>query len=138
LRLQGGMLRGVVGDAVERRLNDLYERACRLIRENHFEVLAIAHALETYKTITGDDIDAIVNGYPGPLVDGRPYHQPKFIELAEAYHRRVVSAHREQGRVDMSLPVFAGEMSTPIYNYYGENPSLPSPPAPPNDPPSFN
>jgi hypothetical protein len=38
----------------------------------------------------------------------------------------------------MSLPVFAGEMSTPVYNYYGENPSLPSPPAPPNDPPSFN
>jgi len=136
MRVHGDMLRGHVGEAVEKRLRDLLERACRIIRENHFEVLAIAHALETFKTITGDDIDAIVNGYPGPLVDGRPYHQPQFIELAEAYHRRVVSAHREQGRVDMALPVFAGEMAAPIYNYYGEDPKLPPPP-PATPPPTF-
>jgi ATP-dependent Zn protease len=137
LRLQGGMLRGEMGTAVERRLSALYERACQIIRENHFEVLAIAHALETYKTITGEDIDAIVNGYPGPLVDGRPYHQAKFIEVAEAYHRRVVSAHREQGRVDMALPVFTGSIE-PVGTYNYRNEELPPPalpPTPPHNPP---
>src|SRR5439155_4311963 len=48
MRVHGDMLRGAVGEAVENRLKDLLERSCRIIRENHFEVLAIAHALETF------------------------------------------------------------------------------------------
>jgi ATP-dependent Zn protease len=135
LRLQGGMLRGPLGDAVEQRLKQLLDQATRIVRENRFEVLAIAHALETYKTITGDDIDAIVNGYPGPLVDGRPYHQAKFIEVAEAYHQRAISAHREQGRVDMALPVFTGSVE-PVASYnYRSDDSPPPPAAPPPPPP---
>ena len=133
LRLHGDMLRGEVGAAVERRLEALLEKATQIVRENRFEVLAIAHALETYKTITGDDIDAIVNGYPGPIVDGRPYHQAKFIEVAEAYHQRAISAHREQGRVDMALPVFTGAVDTVAsYNYRAdETPPPAQPPTPP-------
>ena len=112
----GGSRPGCNGCSNERR---------RLLQENRFEVLAVAHALEAYKTITGEDIDAIINGYPGPLVDGRPYHQAKFIEVAEAYHQRVISAHREQGRVDMALPVFAGDVAAAAaYNYgNGDTPS---------------
>jgi hypothetical protein len=134
LRVQGEMLRGKVGEAVEARLEKLLDEATRIVRENRFEILAIAHALETYKTITGEDIDAIVNGYPGPLVDGRPYHQAKFIEVAEAYHQRAINAHREQGRVDMALPVFTGSVE-PVSSFYRAEdttgttpPSNPSPP----------
>jgi hypothetical protein len=137
LRVQGEMLRGKVGEAVEQRLEKLLDEATRIVRENRFEVLAIAHALETHKTITGEDIDAIVNGYPGPLVDGRPYHQAKFIEVAEAYHQRAISAHREQGRVDMALPVFTGSVEPvgTFHTVYRADEALP-PPAPPTTPPS--
>ena len=122
-----------LGRRVEARLQRLLQQATRLIQENRFEVLAVAHALEAYKTITGEDIDAIINGYPGPLVDGRPYHQAKFIEVAEAYHQRVISAHREQGRVDMALPVFAGEVAAAAaaYNYRADESAPPPPPPPP-------
>ena len=123
-----------LGRRVEARLQQLLQRATTVIQENRFEVLAVAHALEAYKTITGEDIDAIINGYPGPLVDGRPYHQAKFIEVAEAYHQRVISAHREQGRVDMALPMFAGDIAPAgAYNYRNDE----TPPASPQ-PPSFS
>ncbi len=122
-----------LGRRVEARLQRLLQQATTVLQENRFEVLAVAHALEAYKTITGEDIDAIINGYPGPLVDGRPYHQAKFIEVAEAYHQRVITAHREQGRVDMALPVFAGDTATAAaYNYRSDD----TPPAP--QPPSFS
>jgi hypothetical protein len=118
-----------LGRRVEARLQRLLQQATNVIQENRFEVLAVAHALEAYKTITGEDIDAIINGYPGPLVDGRPYHQAKFIEVAESYHQRVISAHREQGRVDMALPVFAGDVaSAAAYNYRDDAPPPPPPP----------
>ena len=56
-----------------------------------------------------------------------------FIEVAEAYHQRVITAHREQGRVDMALPVFAGDTATAAaYNYRSDD----TPPAP--QPPSFS
>jgi len=131
-----------LGRRVEARLQRLLQQATRLLQENRFEVLAVAHALEAYKTITGEDIDAIINGYPGPLVDGRPYHQAKFIEVAEAYHQRVISAHREQGRVDMALPVFAGDVAAAAaYNYRNDDPASyrndDAPPPPPPPPPPF-
>jgi hypothetical protein len=100
------LLRGDLGQRVEERLRQLLEQARRVLQENRFEVLAIAHALETYKTITGEDIAAIVEGYPGPLVDGRVYHMQSFIEVAEQYHQRALAAHKEQSRIDVPLPVF--------------------------------
>lgn len=68
-------------------------------------VLALAHALETNKTVTGEDVMAIIDGRPGPLLDGRMYHDPAFVAEAEAYHARVVSAHRTHRAVDVPLPV---------------------------------
>lgn len=126
-RVHGEMLRGRIGEGVETRLQELYQRALSTIRENRFEILAITHALEAHKTITGEDIDAIVRGYPGPIVDGRPYHEPQFIEMAERYHARVLAAHREQGKVDMALPTWVTEAvpSVGAYGSYG-NGSAPS------------
>ena len=73
-------------------------------------VLALAHALETNKTVTGEDVMAIIDGRPGPLLDGRMYHDPAFVAEAEAYHARVVSAHRSHRGVDVPLPLLPSEV----------------------------
>ncbi|MGQ0521282.1 MAG: AAA family ATPase [Actinomycetota bacterium] len=98
------MLETELGRRVETRLAELSVRTEQLLRENRREVLAIAHALETYKTLTGEDIEAIVEGHQGPLVDGRPYHNPEFMALAEQYHAKAVAAHQGHSRVDLPLP----------------------------------
>jgi cell division protease FtsH len=101
------LLRGELGERVEDRLRGLLEQAAVILEANRFEVLAVAHALETHKTITGEDIAAIIEGTKGPLVDGRAYHHEAFLAMAEEYHGSALAAHRAQGRVDMPLPVFA-------------------------------
>ncbi|MGH3850868.1 MAG: hypothetical protein ACRDRT_14400, partial [Pseudonocardiaceae bacterium] len=75
-----------------------------LLRGDRLAVLAVAHALETHKTISGDDIEAIVEGRQGPLVDGRVYSDPGFAAVIEAYHEQAMSAHREHGHFDIPLP----------------------------------
>jgi hypothetical protein len=64
----------------------------------------VAHALETHKTVTGEDVEAIIEGRPGPLIDGRPYHAEAFAELAERYHEQVVEAHKSHAKVGVPLP----------------------------------
>ena len=81
--------------------------AGRILEANRREVLAVAHALETHKTITGEDIEAIIEGRQGPLVDGRPYGRPEFLQAAEAYHEVALAAHQAQSGIDMPLPVLA-------------------------------
>ncbi|HEX2064418.1 MAG TPA: ATPase, partial [Acidimicrobiales bacterium] len=97
------------GRRVEAKLAELYERTWRILEENRFEVLAVAHALETHKTLSGDDVAAIIEGTKGPLVDGRPYHDPGFASLAEQYHARAVAAHKRHSKVDLPLPVWASD-----------------------------
>ena len=94
-----------LGERIERKLIDLLQKTATLIEENRFEVLALAHALERYKTITGEDAAAIVNGTKGPLIDGRQYHTSEFKELAEAYHAEAVRAHRGHDEVHIPLPI---------------------------------
>ena len=99
------LLKGDLGARIEAKLVDLIDRAEQLLSENRREVLAVAHALETHKTLTGEDVAAIINGTAGPLIDGRPYTDDGFSEVAEEYHRRVVKAHNVHGKVDALLPV---------------------------------
>ena len=61
------------GERIEDKLGGLMERTERLLLENRQAVLAVAHALETHKTLTGDDIEAIIEGRPGVMIDGSPY-----------------------------------------------------------------
>jgi hypothetical protein len=98
------MLEGGLGVRIETRLDELLQRAKTLLEENRLEVLAVAHALETNKTVTGEDIEAIIEGRHGALLDGRPYHDPRFLEEAEAYHVEAVKAHHEHARVSMPIP----------------------------------
>jgi cell division protease FtsH len=96
---------GEFGKRVEGKLEELAERTRALLEENRTHVLTVAHALETAKTITGEDVAAVIEGTHGPLVDGRPYHDPAFIEELEEYHRACVAAHQAHGDVQRVIPV---------------------------------
>ena len=48
----------------------------------------IAHALETHKTLTGEDIEAVVEGREGLTVDGRVYRDPAFVAQPRGLPRR--------------------------------------------------
>ncbi|HEX2043348.1 MAG TPA: AAA family ATPase [Acidimicrobiales bacterium] len=97
-----------LGKEVEAKLGELLERTKQLLAENRQAVLAVAHALETHKTVTGDDIRAIIEGRPGTFVDGSPYGGDEFAAVAEEYHAKVLAAHKGHGRVDVPLPVLNG------------------------------
>ena len=96
------------GKEVESKLNELLERVRLVLVDNRRFVFAIAHALETHKTITGDDIDAIFRGVPGPNLDGWTYHTDEFMLSYEAYHLAMLDAHKRQERVTYALPVLVG------------------------------
>lgn len=81
---------------VETKLRERYDFATRLVQEQRWLVLSIAHALVTRSTILGDDILAIQNGTTGVLVDGAWYHDPDNRAALEAYHQRAVDAHHGQ------------------------------------------
>jgi ATP-dependent Zn protease len=93
-----------LGMRIESKLQELLERTEALLQNNRREVLAVAHALEANKTLTGEDVVAIIEGRQGPLLDGRPYNTPEFLQNAEVYHSEVVAAHREHAKVAVPLP----------------------------------
>ena len=93
-----------------RRVEDKLQRAATSAPsgcscENRSTVLAVAHALETHKTLTGDDIEAIIEGREGRCVDGRPYHTPEFATAARGSTTAGASPPtRRHGKVDVALP----------------------------------
>jgi hypothetical protein len=97
-----------LGVRIEGKLQELLKRTEALLEDNRREILAVAHALEANKTLTGEDVVAIIEGRQGPLLDGRPYHGPEFRETAEEYHSQVVSAHQAHQKVTVPLPVLVG------------------------------
>ena len=98
---------------IEEKLGELMARVTTLLTENRQAVLAVAHALETHKTVTGDDIRAIIEGRPGTLIDGSPYGSDEFGPIAEDYHAQVVAAHKGHGRVEIPLPALNGNGRRP-------------------------
>ena len=68
-------------------------------------MLAVAHALESHKTLSGEDITAIFDGTRGPAVDGAPYADEAFISRLREYHAAAARAHREHNQPDVPLPV---------------------------------
>lgn len=99
--------RAGMANRIEVRLANILDEATRILTENRLMVLAIAHALETHKTISGDDVAAIFEARQGPKVNGRDYHHPSFLEVADRYHNEALVAHRMTGRVEVPLPVLA-------------------------------
>ena len=94
-----------IASRIETRLTRIYDQARDLLAENRTMVLAVAHALETHKTISGEDVAAIMEGTVGPRVDGRVYHQTQFVQIAEDYHSVALEAHRQVDDVAAPLPV---------------------------------
>ena len=101
------LLETTFGHQVEARLQELFAETQEMLEDNRRFVLAIAHALETYKTVTGDDIDAIFRGTTGPTLDGWVYHTDEFLLSYEAYHLSTIEAHKAQAKPSRELPVIA-------------------------------
>ena len=98
-------MRMALSDRIEENLGKLLIQAEEILRENRNQVLALAHALETYKTMSGEDVAAVIEGVQGSIVDGRPYLDPNFLAEIEKYHSASVVAHREHRVPDVRLPV---------------------------------
>jgi cell division protease FtsH len=128
-----------LGRQVEGRLQELLARVSTLLGEHQSFVFAVAHALETHLTITGEDVDAIYRGVPGPGVDGWMYHTDEFRLSYEAYHLSAAEAHLRQGKPEQKLPDirpadsrWAAPVSAhpPALNPPGRSPWAPPPPPP--------
>ena len=93
-----------LGMRIEAKLVELLGRTEELLAVNRVPVLAVAHALETNKTVTGEDVAAVIEGVEGPILDGRGYHTDEFAEAAERYHAMVVAAHKGHAKVEAPMP----------------------------------
>ncbi len=97
-------MRRALADRIEDNLNGLLVRVEEIITEDRDRVLSLAHALETHKTLTGEDVVAVIERQPGPFVDGRPYADASLIERLEDYHRKAAVAHVEHSQGALSMP----------------------------------
>jgi cell division protease FtsH len=117
--------RDALADRIEANLSTLLSRAEEMLREYRRDVLSLAHALESFKTITGEDVTAVMEHQPGPLVDGTRYADDAFIAELEAYHEAVARAHREndkEARIPLPKPpepVAAAVAAPESYGVFG-------------------
>jgi ATP-dependent Zn protease len=123
------VLREALADRIEDKLAELLDQAEGILRENRTSVLAIAHALETHKTLTGEDVEAVVEGREGLNVDGRVYRDPVFVESLEAYHAAAAGAHRSHTSVKLALPP-GGRRALPAAEEGDTAAATPAPPSP--------
>jgi cell division protease FtsH len=97
-------MRRQLADRIEDQLATLLGRVEQILTDNRREVLAVAHALETHKTLQGDDVVAVIEGREGTLLDGRIYRDPEFIGAVEAYHEASLVARRGYAKIELGLP----------------------------------
>jgi cell division protease FtsH len=98
---------GRLADRIEDNLSVLLDKAELILRENERHVLALAHALETNKTLSGEDVTAVFEGTRGPLVDGTPYADDEFIARLREYHVAAQRAHRDHSVPQIPMPAAA-------------------------------
>jgi len=106
-------LRRALADRIEDRLHLLLQRVEQVLVEGRTEVLCLAHALETHKTLSGDDVIAVLEKQAGVFVDGRVYADPALLQDLEDYHEGAAAAHRDHGPVPISLPAVASPFRVP-------------------------
>ena len=102
-------IRGALGDRIEDNLSGLLAKAHEILVINRNEVLALAHALETHKTLSGEDVAAVIDGLQGSIIDGRPYKNKEFLAQIEQYHSAALVAHREHRTPDVVIPLISKE-----------------------------
>lgn len=100
-------MKRALADRIEDNLSSLLLRSERILQENRNHVLAVAHALETYKTLSGNDVHAVIEGRRGDVVDGEIYQREENIALLESYHQSALIAHREHRKPDIALPILS-------------------------------
>ncbi|GAA2309819.1 hypothetical protein GCM10010149_70050 [Nonomuraea roseoviolacea subsp. roseoviolacea] len=105
---QADLTPDVLGERIEFNLVRLLERTERLLEEHRRDVLCVAHALETHKTLNGDDVVAVIERRPGAIINGTVYAADELYEELEEYHREAARAHKEHSRIDRDLPEAAG------------------------------
>jgi cell division protease FtsH len=98
-------VRHALADRIEDTLSTLLSRTEELLRENRSQVLALAHALETHKTLSGEDVVAVLEHTRGPLVDGTPYGDETFMAALAEYHTAAARAHRDHSSEQLHIPV---------------------------------
>ena len=79
-------------------------KAEEILRENRLGVLALAHALETHKTLSGEDVEAVLEQRIGISVDGTVYGDSEFAERLEDYHAAAAGAHVGHTKIDGAMP----------------------------------
>ena len=96
---------GRLADRIEDNLGVLLTRAEEILRDNERHVLSLAHALESHKTLSGEDVTAVLEGTRGPLVDGSVYTEDSFVDRLRDYHLSAKRAHQEHNHPHIQLPV---------------------------------
>jgi cell division protease FtsH len=96
--------RQALADRIEQNLATLLGRTEEILKENRSDVLALAHALERYKTLSGEDVVAVLEHQRGPVVDGTPYGDATFMAELNEYHNSAAIAHRDHSQEQLSLP----------------------------------
>ncbi len=107
------ILRAALADRIEDQLSDLLAKAESILADNRAGVLAIAHALETHKTLSGEDIEAVMEQRPGTSVDGTVYADATFVAQLEDYHSAAAGAHQGHSTVKLALPA-GGRLAEPL------------------------
>jgi cell division protease FtsH len=99
------MLRGTLGQRVEDNLARLLRRTAQVLEKDRNTVLCVAHALEVHKTLSGEDVVAVIERAPGPMIDGTLYLDPEFVAAINTYHDEMLEAHRQSvKKVDIEAP----------------------------------
>jgi ATP-dependent Zn protease len=101
---------------VDAYLHKLLEQARELIVTEERYVMAVAHALEQHKTITGEDVVAIFTGGQGPMVNGAWYQSDGFVAAYRAYHEAALQAHHTTTRLTMPLPEAPEPVMVPVWS----------------------
>ncbi len=97
-------VRHALADRIEDQLTTLLDRTEQILVENRSQVLALAHALETHKTLSGEDVVAVLEHTRGPLVDGRVYADESFLDSLNEYHLAAARAHRDHSMDALNMP----------------------------------
>ena len=95
-----------LSDRVEVNLARLLGEAEKILKTHRLQVLALSHALEIYKTLSGEDVAAILEGGRGPVVDGAPYQSTANLKRIEKYHQSALAAHAQHQNPQVEIPRF--------------------------------
>ncbi len=106
-------MRRALADRIEDNLGRLLKEVGEILKANRREVLTLAHALERHKTLTGEDVVAVLERANGPLVDGTVYRDDELVRSIESYHRAALSAHRGHSGISLALPAVPDAQTPP-------------------------